>query len=365
MKEIQADTAPKKRRWTFWRLAFMAFVWSWVVLLLGIVASAALAFIVYDQVTRDGQPGVPVEITVPEGATGREVGRILAKNKLIEHEGFFRLAIQLKGVDPNIQHGAYELPQGLSAMQLLDMLMEGPSSHLQANQVRVTIPEGLSIPQAAALTADPAAFIEAARDPELIAQLGIEAATLEGFLMPNTYFFDTAPHPQLLVKRMVSQFEKEWDALIAENPGAAGLDKLYLVTVASLIEREAKVETERPLISQVIYNRLDKKMKLQMDSTLQFALNKYGQRMLDTDKNVRSPYNTYQNTGLPPGPICSPGLASLRAAMAPADVPYLYFVSNADGKTHTFNRTLAEHNEAVKQYNREIAPQRKAQQQQP
>jgi UPF0755 protein len=362
MGKTTTETPRKKKRWTFWRLAFMTFVWSWAVLLLGIVAAAALAFIVYDHVTREGQPGAPVEITVPEGASGRDVGQILAENKLIEHEGFFRLAIQLKKVEPNIQHGAYELPRGLSAMQLLELLMEGPSSHLQANQVRITIPEGLSIPQAAALTSDPEAFIEAAQNPEFIARLGINAATLEGFLMPNTYFFDTDPHPQLLVKRMVSQFEAEWDALLAENPGAAGVDKLYLVTVASLIEREAKVEEERPLISQVIYNRLEEKMKLQMDSTLQFALNKYGQRMLDADKDTRSPYNTYQHAGLPPGPICSPGLASLRAAMAPADVPYLYFVSNADGKTHTFSRTLAEHNRAVQKYNREIAPQREAQQ---
>ena len=359
MGKNQTEIPPKRRRWTFWRLALMAFIWSWVILLIGIIAAGALAFMVYDYVTSPGQPGAAVEVKIPEGATGREIGEILAENKLIEHEGFFRLAMQIEGIDPKIRHGAYELHQGLSAMQLLHLLLEGPTAHLEANQVRVTIPEGLSIPQAAALVNDPMAFIEACSDRALIARAGIEADSLEGFLMPNTYFFDTDPNPHLLVERMVKQFEKEWAVLIEENPGAAHLEKRYLVTVASLVERETKVDEERPLVAQVIYNRLENNMPLQLDSTLQFALNKYGQRMLDEDKQVRSPYNTYKNKALPPGPICSPGLPSLRAAMAPADVPYLYFVSNADGQTHTFSSTLEEHNRAVAKYRREIAPQRK------
>lgn len=361
MGKSEAETQKKPRRMTFWRLALMAFVWSWVILLIGVIAAGALAFMVYDYVTRPGQPGAAVEVEIPEGATGREIGRILADQKLIEHEGFFRLAMQIEGIDPNIRHGAYELHRGLSAVQLLHLLLEGPTAYLHANQVRVTIPEGLSIPQAAALVDEPSKFFEAASDRDLIARLGITTDSLEGFLMPNTYFFDSAPEPIVLVERMVRQFEKEWEVLIAEHPGAAHLDKLYLVTVASLVERETKVDEERPLVAQVIYNRIENKMPLQMDSTLQFALNKYGQRMLDEDKQVRSPYNTYRNRGLPPGPICSPGLASLRAAMAPADVPYLYFVSNADGQTHTFSSTLDEHNRAVARFRREIEPQREAQ----
>jgi UPF0755 protein len=350
-----------RRRWTFWRLALMAFVWSWVILIIGVGVAGVLAYIVYDHVTRPGNPGTAVEITIPQGASGRDIGRILADNNLIEHEGFFRLAIQIEGVQPNIRRGAYELHKGLSAVQLLHVLLEGPPSSLQANQMRITVPEGLSIAQVAALLDTPDLFIEAAKNPALITRLGIKADSLEGFLMPNTYFFDAAPDPQVLIERMVGQFEKEWTVLVAENPGAEKMDKLQIVIVASLVERETKVDEERPLVAQVIYNRLEKNMFLQMDSTVQFALNKYGQRMVDADLEVRSPYNTYRNRGLPPGPICSPGLPSLRAAMAPADVPYLYFVSNADGKTHTFSRTLEEHNRAVGHFRHEIAPQRNEQ----
>ena len=362
MENRPAEIPRKPRRWTFWRLMFMSFVWAWVLLLAGMGAAGIIAFIVYDQVTRPGQPGAAVEITIPQGASGREIGRLLADNRLIEHEGFFRLALQLEDKNVNIRHGAYELHRGLSAVQLLQVLMEGPPPHLQANQLRVTIPEGLSISQTAALMDTPEAFIEAAKDPALVERLGITAETLEGFLMPNTYFFDTKPEPQALVACMVVQFEKEWNTLIAENPGAAHLDKRYLVTIASLVERETKVDEERPLVAQVIYNRLQKNMLLQMDSTLQYALNKYGQRLLKEDTQVKSPYNTYRNKGLPPGPICSPGLPSLRAAMAPADVSYLYFVSNADGKTHTFSNTLEEHNRAVARFAREIQTQRATQQ---
>ena len=341
----------------------MAFVWSWVFLLVAVGAVGVVAFVVYDQVTRPGHRGAAVEVTVPQGATGRDIGRLLAAHKLIEHEGFFRLAMQIEGISPNIRHGAYELYRGLSAVELLHLLLEGPPPHLLANQQRVTIPEGLSIAQMAALTEDPEAFVEAAQDETLIERLGIKADSLEGFLMPNTYFFDAAPEPRALVERMLGQFEKEWDKLMAENPGAEHMDKIYLVTIASIVERETRVDEERPLVAQVIYNRLDRRMLLQMDSTVQYALNKYGERMLEKDLEVRSPYNTYRNRGLPPGPICSPGLPSLRAAMAPADVPYLYFVSNADGKTHTFSRTLEEHNRAVARYRREIQPQREAQRQ--
>ncbi|HOC70195.1 MAG: putative aminodeoxychorismate lyase [Candidatus Hydrogenedentes bacterium ADurb.Bin101] len=362
MRSKPAEIPTRKRRWTFWRLMVMAFIWAWVLLLAGVGVAAIVAFLVYDQVTRPGEPGTAVEITIPQGASGRDIGRLLADRRLIEHEGFFRLALRLKNEDVIIRHGAYELHKGLSALQLLQVLMEGPPPHLQANQLRVTIPEGLSIAQTAALTNAPEAFIEAAKDVSLIERLGITAETLEGFLMPNTYFFDKEPEPRALVAVMVAQFEKQWETLVAENPGAAHLDKKYLVTVASLVERETKVDEERPLVAQVIYNRLQKNMLLQMDSTLQYALNKYGQRLLKEDTQVKSPYNTYRNKGLPPGPICNPGLKSLRAAMAPADVSYLYFVSNADGKTHTFSNTLEEHNRAVARFAREIQPQRAAQQ---
>ena len=181
--------------------------------------------------------------------------------------------------------------------------------------------------------------------------------------MPNTYYFDEAPDSAKLLRRMLDQFKADFAVLQAEHPEAAA-DPVRVVTIASLIEEEARVDEERALVSSVIHNRLEQGRALQMDSTLQYALNKYGQRLLNEDKDVDSPYNTYKYPGLPPGPIANPGVASLRAALAPAESDFLYFVSNADGKTHTFSKTLREHEAAVAKFRREIREQRRELQQQ-
>ncbi len=352
-------TPPAKRRWTFWRVVVLLFSYVWVAVILTAVGAGLVGFMIYDQVIQPGKPGLPVSVTIPEGASGREIGRILVESRLIEREGFFRLAVKLDGTNQIIRHGVYKLPRGLSALQYLRLLYEGPDHGINANQFTVTVPEGLSIAQAAALFENPQAFIEAAKNPELIARLGINTESLEGFLMPNTYFFDAKPAESDVVERMVAQFEKEYAQLLAQIPGSDRFDKLEVVAVASLIEEEAKIDEERAKIAAVLWNRLNKGMYLQMDSTLQYALGKYGQRILNEDKEVDSPYNTYLHPGLPPGPISSPGVASLRAALQPANVDYLYFVSNADGTTHTFSRTESEHQRAVATFRREIAPQRR------
>ncbi len=354
------QSSPRSRRWSFWRIVVGVYLYVAAVLLLLIVAAGVVAFIVYDHVIQPGTPGPKIEVAIPPGATLRDAGRILVDMGLVEREAFFLLALRLDGTNQVIRHGVYELPRGLSALELLRLLYKGPARSLTADQVRITIPEGMTIDQAASLFPNPEAFRAAARDPELIARLGIKADSLEGFLMPNTYFFDTQPTERAMVERMVAQFDREYNRLLREVPGADQFDKMMIVTVASLIEEETRVDEERPLVAAVIYNRIKKGMPLQLDSTLQFALAKYGQRMLDSDKEVDSPYNTYKNPGLPPGPISSPGTASLRAALLPANVPYVYFVSNADGRTHTFSATFQEHQEAVARFRREIAVQRRA-----
>ena len=179
--------------------------------------------------------------------------------------------------------------------------------------------------------------------------------------MPNTYFFDRPPTEREVVDRMVDHFVKVRDDIFAQYPEAAKVDMHKVLTVASLIEEEARLDDERPLVAAVIYNRLEQNMPLCFDSTLQFALGKYGQRMLDKDKEIDSPYNTYKYAGLPPGPISSPGKASILAALHPAEVKYIFFVSNADGKSHTFSETMAEHNRAVAQFRKDIANQRREQ----
>lgn len=345
------------------KLALKAILVALAVLVVMGTGAALAGYMVYDRVTRPGVPGENVRVVIPEGVSGRAVGRILAEHKLIEHAWFFRVAAHLE--KPGLfRHGAYDLPRGLSALELLRLLHAGPNAALRPEDIpeelKLRVPEGLTIAQVAAMFEDSEVFVAAASDPELISRLGIRANTLEGFLMPDTYFFDKKPTPQEAVARMVSQFQKTYAALVSEIPDADTADLFKTVTVASLVEEEARVDEERPLIAAVIYNRLARGMPLALDCTLQYALNKYGERMLDKDKEVDSPYNTYRYTGLPPGPISSPGAAALRAALQPAKVDYLYFVSNADGRTHTFSRTMPEHTQAVRRYRKEIAVQRKA-----
>jgi len=334
-----------------------------VLLLLGVVAAGLAAFLAYQHVTQSGAAGESVRITIPDGATGRDVGRILAEKGLVEHEAFFRLAMRLDPSRKPIVQGWYALPRGLSALELLHILQKGsnraPEPDEIPDELKVTVPEGLTIAQAARQFANPRAFIEAASDPALIARLGVKANSLEGFLLPNTYYFTKKPTEREVVERMLGEFEKQYATLTAESPPPQGYDKLALVTIASLVEEEARVPEERPSIAAVIFNRLKKHMPLQLDSTLQYALNKYGQRLLHSDQEIDSPYNTYKHTGLPAGPISSPGPASLKAALQPAVVDSLYFVSNADGLTHTFSSNETDHLRAVNHFRKEIAPQRK------
>ncbi len=358
------DPSPRRSRRRTLRIFFrVVFLGALLVGLLALVAGFG-AFLVYDHITQPSPGGERMAFTVPEGATGQRIGQLLADEGFIEHEIFFRLAIHIDGAEPSIMHGAYLLPKEVSATQLLRLLDAAPNADLPVADpvLRVTIPEGLTIVQIAQRTDDAEAFLVAAASPELIERLDVEVDSLEGFLMPNTYFFSEPPAQKELVDRMLEQFEKEYASLADEYGEMTGAEKLRIVTVASLVEEEARIDEERAVVASVIYNRIEKNMPLEMDSTLQFALGKYGERLLNEDKEVDSPYNTYKNRGLPPGPISNPGVASIRAAFWPAETDYLFFVSNADGRTHTFTSNLRDHNRAVALYRREIHQQRRKKQ---
>jgi len=335
-----------------------------VVLLVFAAGLAALVagVAIYQHVTQPGVPGEPREITIPAGTTGRDTARLLAQEGLVEHEAFFRIALRLDETRRPIKFGRYSIARGLSPLEVLHLLQEGPNRPPDPADIppeqRPTIPEGLTIAQMAELFANPPAFVEAASDPALLALLELKTPTLEGFLLPNTYFFEKKPTEREVVERMVQEFKKQYEALTRELPPPSGYNVREIVTIASLVEEEARVPEERADVAAVIYNRLKRRMPLQLDSTLQYALNKYGQRLLYEDRDVDSPYNTYKNAGLPPGPISSPGIDALKAALRPSQAGYLYFVSNADGKTHTFSETMTEHNKAVSKFRKEIAPQR-------
>jgi len=353
------SASPQKPKRSCLRIAVRVFVVLFALSILLVIAAAFGAYLLFDYVTGKGTAGPPVRVEVPAGVTGNQAGALLADAGLIDHEILFRIATRLDTVKTPIKQGFYNIPAGLSPTEILRMLQEGPN--IADAPFKVTVAEGQTIRQTASQLKDPDAFIRAASDPELIRSLGLKVSSLEGFLMPSTYFFTEDPKPEELVRRMLEEFKARYADLLREIPQAASSDMLEVVTIASLVEEESRVDDERATIASVIYNRLERKMTLDFDSTLQFALDKYGQRLLDSDKQVDSPYNTYRNTGLPPGPISSPGVASIRAALQPLDTEYLFFVSNADGKTHTFSKTLSEHNDAVAKFRREIAIQRRAQ----
>lgn len=371
---MSTDDQPKKRNVWVRALYFLwiGLLYAVCLVALGGTVAAFAGYIVYDHVTRPGYAGDPVSVKIPEGVTGARAGEILAEAGLLEYPWLMRAAIAVdtrRPVDPDraggqIKFGEYVIPNGNSPTEILYRLYDGPTGHVRADEVpddlRLTIPEGLSTRQIAALLDDGTAFLDIVTDPDLIASLGIEASSLEGFLMPNTYFFMEKPTGRAIALRMLDQFKREYADLVTAIPGAEDRPLLEIMTIASMVEEEARIDEERAIVASVIYNRLERGIALQMDSTLQFALNKYGQRMLNEDKEVKSPYNTYRNAGLPPGPISNPGVASIRAALQPADTKYLYFVSSADGKSHAFSETLAAHNRAVARYNREIAEQRRA-----
>jgi UPF0755 protein len=353
---------PPGTRISFFKRWYVRLTFVCIVLFIAVLATSTFGiYVLYDHITQPRAAGEEVSFEVPQGASGNDVAALLAEQGLIEHELLFRVAMRLDPSNDPIKHGNFMLPKGVSPLQLLEILRTSVPQVVETQIFKVTIPEGLTLNQMAQLRNDPDAFMAAVQSLDLFNHFGISARTAEGFLMPNTYFFFQEPTDPELVQRMADQFNKDFDALIERYPEQAGTDKVLILTVASLVEEEARLDEERALVAAVIYNRLSKKMHLEMDSTLQYILGKYGQRLLNEDKEVDSPYNTYKNRGLPPGPISNPGAKSIEAAMNPADADYLFFVSNADGKSHTFSTTLREHNAAVAKYRREIRKQRREQ----
>jgi len=194
-----------------------------------------------------------------------------------------------------------------------------------------------------------AGFLEKCRDRGLLVNLGLEGTSVEGYLFPATYNLSRSGNEEQLIGQMVAQFEKKYAELTTKNHGSAGLSRHAVVTLASLIEKEAVSSEEKPLISSVFHNRLRIGMPLQSDPTAVYGVRAFAGRVTKADIERPSPYNTYLVKGLPPGPIGNPGADALQAALHPATTQYLYFVARQDG-THQFSRTLEEHNRAVSKY---------------
>lgn len=291
--------------------------------------------------------GPAIRVIVPRGASFATATDSLKAKGMVGAPTLFRVYARLKGDDRNIKPGTYLLKRGTSWGDILSALNGG-----RGLVNTVTIPEGFSLSRIVPLLAQrlgvPVDSVNAAvRDSTLIARLGIPTPTVEGYVFPDTYAFPEGTTARQAVDEMVKRFEREWkQEWTAILPGLAR-NRHDIVTLASIIEKEARKPEERSVIAAVYLNRIRKGMLLQADPTVQYALGKHTPRVLYKDLEIDSPYNTYRNPGLPPGPIASPGAASLAAALFPAKVPYLYFVAYPDGH-HEFRRTITEHEAAVR-----------------
>lgn len=296
-----------------------------------------------------------VFIEIPPGTSAQEIGRQLVAQGVIQDEFAFRAALWWSGRSHALQAGEYQFSKPLSAVAVIERLARG-----DVYTRPITFPEGLTIADMSAIYeshgfGSAQNFIEATRDVSAIIKLDQQAINLEGYLFPETYMLPNDTQASVLAMMMVSRFKVVYEEELNRlTPEEQELSTRELVTLAGLIEKETAHDDERQLVAGVYINRLRIGMPMQADPTLIYALQQAGQydgNIRKVDFSFDSPYNTYKYPGLPPGPIASPGRASIAAALNPADVPYLYFVSRNDG-THAFSRTLAEHNLNVRRYQR-------------
>lgn len=289
-----------------------------------------------------------VELVIERGAPLASILDQLSAADVIGDPLLARLYLDYRRPEDVLQAGEYRFEQPMSAVEALDLVIRG-----EVVTYPVTVVEGLTLQETAERLASEGfgeldAFVAAMSSPGPIADLDPKAESLEGYLFPDTYAFAAGTGEQEIVEAMVRNFRRRVEDHLSPASGR-GLDVRSLVTLASIVEKEAGAVAERPLVAAVFHNRLERGIGLYADPTIIYALKMAGTwdgNLRRRDLELDSPYNTYVHPGLPPGPICSPGEHSLRAAAEPADAPYLYFVSRNDG-THVFAESLAEHNRNV------------------
>jgi UPF0755 protein len=328
-----------------------------VLVVVVLVVGGVAAFLTNDLRARMNEPfkgyqSDEVFVEIPQGAASPEIRRRLVESGVVSDDLVLRAAMWWSGRSRSLQAGEYRFDQPMSPLAVVDKIASG-----DVYTQRLTFPEGLTIPEMAKVFESrgfgPArSFIKAASEASLVKDLDPKASDLEGYLFPETYSLPRRVDASRLVGMMVDRFRTIYDEPLRARAEAQQMTTRQVVTLASLIEKETARPEERPLVAAVYRNRIKLRMGMQADPTVVYALTKAGKydgNIRREDLNFDSPYNTYRYPGLPPGPIAAPGRASLEAAVAPADVPYLYFVSRNDG-SHVFATTLKEHNANVYQY---------------
>ncbi len=324
-----------------------------VVLMLGLLLALAVAWNGINGKTRVSGPGdEAVDVSIRSGSSAGSIAATLHHCGVLSHPLWFRLLVTARGAERQLKAGAYRFQGSLSTTDVLDIMIAGPP----AVDRQVTIPEGLTVRET----------IDRLSEAGLGTTSGFEQAILEamplvhgfdplsedaeGYLFPDTYRFAETSSERRIIRTMVYRFLETASRTVGRTPGGHGLRQA--VTLASLVEKETGVGTERALVAGVFANRLRIGMRLQCDPTVIYALCREGRsvdRLLRADLEFDSPWNTYRNAGLPPGPICCPGEAALQAACRPATTRYLYFVATGGGG-HSFSTTIGEHNRAVARY---------------
>jgi len=322
-----------------------------------IVAAAVAAFLLliwqgvgfYRYAHRPAGSGTEEIFTVTRGEKFIALAARLEASGIIAHASKFRLLAELRGVDKKLKAGEYRLTAAMTPMEVQDVLVSGKS-----RLYRLTIPEGFTLRQIAAEVATRGLgqadkFIALATSPAYVATLHIEAKTLEGYLFPDTYYFAKSASEDTIIRTMVARFNEEFSPEWRRRAKQLHRSVHEIVTLASIIEKETGVPSERPIIASVFQNRLRKGMRLESDPTVIYGIPNFDGNIKRVDLRTPTPYNTYKIRGLPPGPIANPGREAIKAALYPAKTDYLFFVAKKDN-THHFSTNIRDHQNAVRKY---------------
>ncbi|MGV8057175.1 MAG: endolytic transglycosylase MltG [Smithellaceae bacterium] len=322
---------------------------KYVILLLVIGITTYFALLINYAVSPIDKKNTQVVVDIPTGSSFLRLTEILNDAGMIKSRLlFYGLAISRQALS-SIRAGEYEFNTSMTPSAVIAKLLRG-----EIKIYRVTIPEDFSVKEIAARLMeykliDEESFFELAEDGEFLKSAGIKADSVEGYLFPETYNFDRSMSTRQIMRIMVNQFWKKVTPEMLARAGKLGFSVQQYITLASIIGKESGNSDEKPLISAVFHNRLKRKMRLQSDPTAVYDLDNFGGAVRRSHLKRNSPYNTYIINGLPPGPIANPGLDSLKAALYPAEVNYLYFVAKSDS-SHFFSSSLDVHNRAISRY---------------
>jgi UPF0755 protein len=324
-----------------------------------VVASVVTAgvWVVKDIRTPGPYRGERVRIAIEEGASFGDIANDLAARGLIARAWTLKVFARLTGDDRRVQRGTYQFAAGTAPADILHAFVRG-----DVLAFNITVPEGFNLWQVAgafdSTGIDSLQLLAVCKDPEAARAWDIPASSLEGYLFPDTYRIPFGATARDVAEQMVTRARAAWRDEYQRRAEALGMSRHQALTLASIVEAEARVSDERPMIAAVYHNRLKKGMRLEADPTVAYAMGGYRGRLFYKDLEIDSPYNTYRRTGLPPGPICNPGDASIRAALFPAEgVDALYFVARGDGR-HVFSTTLRQHHAAVREARRNSTTRR-------